>query len=283
MKGWCRYSVLGPFTFVRSTEYQEHGGLFKMCLLMWFASMQTDQPFQTGFCRQPWFPASGHCCAPSTAPGWRPRQSLRRRRRRGYPESSTVTQRRQKSFLCNHLVMVHTHYNNCEQALSGWLDGNYLSLNYKRADVLTGTASSFISTYVFMAVVWVELQHRRRGITAAIVFRGATFRSSSHWPVGAVVQTWHAHRPQNIRWLCRWHTDGIPSPFMALCKTSASALELKFALAFTVPLPACEEKKQTPKKKQNRQTAWARLLTLTALCASTRSRCAAEKRSMIAH
>lgn len=50
----------------------------------------------------------------------------------------------------------HTLHN-CEQATSGWLDGNYLSLNHKRADVFTGSDSSFISVYVFMTVVWVEL------------------------------------------------------------------------------------------------------------------------------
>lgn len=55
--------------------------------------------------------------------------------------------------------------------------------------MFTGSDSSFISVYVFMTVVWVELQHRQPGITAAIVFRGTTFRSSSHWLVGVVVQT----------------------------------------------------------------------------------------------
>lgn len=35
------------------------------------------------------------------------------------------------------------------------------------------------------------------------------------------------------------HTRILPSPFMALYRTSASALELKFPLAFTVPLLAC--------------------------------------------
>lgn len=59
----------------------------------------------------------------------------------------------------------------------------------------------------------------------------------------------HAHRPQNIRWLWRRHTDSLPSPFMALCKTSASALELKFALGFTVPLLACESKEQTEREQ----------------------------------
>lgn len=34
-------------------------------------------------------------------------------------------------------------------------------------------------------------------------------------------------------------TSILPSPFMALCRTSASALALKFPLAFTVPLLAC--------------------------------------------
>lgn len=34
-------------------------------------------------------------------------------------------------------------------------------------------------------------------------------------------------------------TRRLPSPFMALCRTSASALELKFPKGFTLPLLAC--------------------------------------------
>lgn len=79
-------------------------------------------------------------------------------------------------------------------------------------------------------------------ITAGLTQRGTSFNKLSHWFDEGDL---HTDTPSfNISNDSR-HTRISPSPFIALYRTPASSLALKFPLAFTVPLPACKHKDVT--------------------------------------
>lgn len=115
--------------------------------------------------------------------------------------------------------------------------------------------SSFTSVLVFMT-------HSRLGaerITTVIVQRGTSKWSSL---IGLLLEEyyWLTRLPSYISNDSRC-TSISPRPFMALYRTSASALALKFPLAFTVPLLACNKK-----DVDRGGLSWCRFFHVTCYC-----------------
>lgn len=96
----------------------------------------------------------------------------------------------------------------------------------------------------------------------------------SVWVVSSKYWYYTATPRENTQWCAGVSTNirqVLPSPFMALFSTSASAVALKFALALTVPLLACNRKhaqedyfrcKNTQINTQLECLAWWRLITI---------------------
>lgn len=145
-------------------------------------------------------------------------------------------------YVHNYSHKVHMLHNN-EHALSRWtLDYNYFARiiaavgRGQQMCLLTVTQVSSLLVCVWLTAVWVESRADSRDYYSYCPERNSA-KSALSLVCCSCTTDWRAFRVSDNT--ARTHTDILPSPFMALYRTSASALALKFALGFTVPLLAC--------------------------------------------
>lgn len=202
------------------------------------------QPFQTGFCRWPWSPVSGCCCEPSTAARWHPHRSLRQ-------QAPWLLRPKCECLFRIILTWRCAYYYITTDIL--WLPvfhpRNYSLQNVWTPYVFALSQVSRLYSCASESPLCGRGLAQTAGITRVIVQAGTPQITPSHWSAEGVLQT---VVPRSVSdntvlithtvYSARTHMHArinLPRPFMALCRTSASALALKFPLAFTVPLLAC--------------------------------------------